>query len=201
MNTELKKIIDYLLLKSSYMQDIGLFHGKMGVVIALYAYANRYNDKLLEEYTWDLFQQVNESVHTDMPVGLEYGLAGIGYGTTLLQKYGFVNCDLNEILADVDAKIMEHDPRRMTDFSMRSGARGLQLYLAMRQVTSGNLLTFDVQYLAELQATMANKTKFNHVTNIVDLLNEPLFKMKDYIEKPIGIDGGSAYFIIKNILV
>lgn len=31
----LRKIVDYQLLYSPYMHDIGLFHGKMGVVVAL----------------------------------------------------------------------------------------------------------------------------------------------------------------------
>jgi len=37
MELKIKKISDYLLLRSSYMQEIGLFHSKMGVVAeALY---------------------------------------------------------------------------------------------------------------------------------------------------------------------
>ena len=36
INEHLRKIVDYQLLYSPYMRDIGLFHGKMGVVMALY---------------------------------------------------------------------------------------------------------------------------------------------------------------------
>lgn len=200
MNTELRKITDYLLLKSPYIQDIGLFHGKMGIAVALYVYANRYRDKLLEEYAWDLLQQVYDGVHVDMPIGLEYGLSGIGYGTALLCELGLVECDLNEILGEVDARIMERDPRRITDFSVRSGAGGLQLYIALRQRVSGCILTFDSQYFAELQSAMMNKATLNPSTHIISLLNEPSFTATDYIDKPIGIDGGCAYYILKNIL-
>lgn len=196
----LRKIADYLLLKSSYIQDIGLFHGKMGIVVALYMYANLYDDKILEDYAWDLFQQVYDGVHNDMPIGLEYGLTGIGYGTTLLQKYGYVDCDLNVTLGEVDTKIMERDPRRMTDFSVRTGAGGIQLYLALRQDTSGPILTFDCQYLAELQSAITNRGKFIPAANIIDILNEPSFSVSDYIDRPIGIDGGSAYYILKDVL-
>lgn len=200
MEKELRKIVDYLLFYSPYIKDVGLFHGKMGIVVALYAYANRYGDKLLEEYAWDLLQQVYDGVHTDMPVGLENGLAGIGHGTTLLQKQGFVDCDLNAILADIDAKIMERDPRRISDYSVRTGAGGLLLYLAFRQEVSGSLLTFDSQYLAELQSAMTNKPILKPSMNIIDILNAPTFAAGDYIEKPVGIDGGSAYFILKDVL-
>lgn len=200
MNTELRKITDYLLLKSPYIQDIGFFHGKMGIAVALYVYANRYHDQLIEEYAWDLFLQVYDGVHVDMPIGLECGLAGIGYGTTLLCELGLMKCDLNEILVDVDARIMERDPRRITDFSVRSGAGGLQLYIALRQKVSGCILTLDSRYLAELQSVMKNIATPNPSINIISLLNEPSFTVTDYIENPIGIDGGCAYYILKNIL-
>lgn len=201
MNTELRKIADYLLLRSSYMQEIGLFHGKMGIVVSLYAYANKYQDHLLEDFAWDLLQQIYENVHTDMSIGMEYGLAGIGYGTTMLSKLDLVECDLNAVLADVDAKIMERDPRRMTDYSVRTGAGGILHYLTLRQETEGKLLTFDSQYLAELKDATAGKVMLNHVTNIMDILNKPLFDINGYMDKPIGIDGGSAYYILKDILL
>lgn len=200
MNTEYRKIVDYLLLKSPYIQDIGLFHGKMGIVFSLYAYAKKYNDRLLEDFAWDLLQQIYNKVHTDTPTGLENGLAGIGYGTTLLSILGLIECDLNTVLSDIDAKIMERDPRRMSDFSVRTGAGGVLLYLALRQETSGTLLTFDNQYVAELKSAAAVKMVLNPVTNILDILNEPLFDINCYMEKPIGIDGGSAYYILKDIL-
>lgn len=200
MNKELRKIADYLLLKSSYVRDIGLFHGKMGVVVALYAYANYYDDKILEDYAWDLLQQIYDAVYNDMPINMEYGLAGIGYGTTLLRKYGYVDCDLNAILTDIDAKIMERDPRRMTDYSVRTGLGGLQLYIALRQEDNCPLLTFDRQYLEELQSVMMNSEKLIPATNIIDMLLEPSFSIDDYIGNPIGIDEGSAYYIIKEVL-
>ena len=199
IDAELKKIADYLLLKSSYIQDIGLFHGKMGIVVSLYAYANKYDDRLLEDFAWDLLQQIYENVHTDMPIGMEYGLTGIGYGTTLLSKLGLVDCDLNSILQDVDAKIMERDPRRMSDFSVRTGAAGVLLYLALRQ-EPGTLLTFDRQYMEELKSVTAGKIMLNSTTNLLNILNEPSFEASDCIEKPIGIDGGSAYYVLKDIL-
>lgn len=198
---ELRKIADYLILKSLFVSDVGLFQGKMGIVVALYAYANRHDDKLLEEYAWDLLQQIYDGVHADMPVGLEYGLAGIGYGTTLLQMHGFVDCDLNDILADIDAKIMERDPRRMTDMSVRSGAAGIQLYISMRQRACSKVLTFDDLYVSDLQAALAVRAVAATDIDVISLLNRPTFDIEDYLEKPIGIDGGSAYYILEELPV
>ena len=201
MKEQLNKIADYLLLNSLHLPDIGLFHGKMGIVVALYAYANRYQDELLEEYAWDLFQQVYEGVHTDMAIGLENGLAGIGYGTTMLCAKGWVDCNLNEILADLDAKIMERNLHRMKDYSIRTGIGGIKIYLDLRKKIGGSLLTFDQQYQLSLEEVIANSSLKMLSKNIIDIIYPPSFDIGDYIEKPIGIDMGSAYYIIKDTLV
>lgn len=200
MNERLKKIVDYLLLSSPYMHDIGLFHGKMGVVIALYLYSAKYRDELISDYAWDLLQHIYDNINSNMPIGLEYGLAGIGYGTTILYKHGLVDCDLNSILVDVDSKIMEHDPRRIKDMSIRSGVEGLMQYIALRKSTGEPFETFDAQYLTELYATASPIVSVFQDKSIMSILNAPTFSIEEYTEKPLGIDGGSAYYIIKDIL-
>mgnify|MGYP002516169988 CR=1 FL=1 len=200
MNSEIRNIVDYLLLKSSHLPGVGLFHGKMGVAVALFAYANQFNDKLMEEYAWDLLQQVYDGIHQDMPIGLECGLCGIGYGATLLYEYRWVDCELNSILADIDEKIMERDPRRIKDFSLQSGIGGLQLYLAFRRRVNGAIKTFDSQYLKELHGKITNNNSNVKETHLLNLLNVPPFGESEYIDKPIGIDGGSAYYVLKQSL-
>ena len=193
--------MDYQLLYSPYMRDIGLFHGKMGVVIALYMYSTKYHDELISEYAWDLFQQIYDGIYSNMSIGLEDGLAGIGYGTTILYKRGLVDCDLNSILVDVDSKIMEHDPRRMKDQSIRSGVGGLIQYIALRKSTGEPFETFDAQYLSELYVTAAPVISNYQETGLMNILNVPSFSIEEYTEKPLGIDGGSSYYILKDILV
>ena len=200
INEHLRKIVDYQLLYSPYMRDIGLFHGKMGVVMALYMYSAKYHDELISEFAWDLFQQAYDGITSSMSVGLEYGLAGIGYSTTMLYKRGLVDCDLNYVLVDVDSKIMEHDPRRMKDLSIRSGIRGLQQYIALRKSTGEQLETFDTRYLSELYTTAVPVDSGNQQTDIMSILNVPAFSIEEYVDKPLGIDEGSAYYILKDIL-
>ncbi len=200
MNERLRKIVEYLLLSSPYMHDIGLFHGKMGVVIALYLYSAKYRDELISDYAWDLLQHIYDNINSNMPIGLEYGLAGIGYGTTILYKHGLVDCDLNSILVDVDSKIMEHDPRRIKDMSIRSGVEGLMQYIALRKSTGEPFETFDAQYLTELYATASPIVSVYQDKSIMSILNAPTFSIEEYAEKPLGIDGGSAYYILKDIL-
>ena len=96
---------------------------KWDLLLLCMSYAKRYSDSYIEEYAWDLLQQVYDGVYADMPIGLEFGLAGIGYATALLYEKGWIECDLNGVLSDIDSKIMERDPRRITDFSARTGAK------------------------------------------------------------------------------
>ncbi len=165
----------------------------------MYLYADAWHDNFMREYAWELFQQVYDGVHTDMPIGLERGLAGIGYGTTLLCKRGLVKCSLNDILADIDTKIMERDPRRLTDRSVHTGTRGLMMYLELRKSVEA-VTTFDNCYLRELQDMMAGYKMPSEDLHIMNVLSEPAFAETDYLEKPLDIDGGSAYYILKHTL-
>lgn len=193
------RIADYLLLHGPRIPDIGLFHGKMGIATALYMYSARYGDGQTGEFAWELFQQVYEGIHRDMPVGLENGLAGIGYGTTLLNTLGLLDGDLNDVLMEIDRKIMERDPRRMTDLSLRSGAAGIMRYIALRKSSGQGLLTFDSVYLRELQET-AGRQPDGSPCDILSILNEPESGPEEYIGRPLGIDGGIAYHLVKTYL-
>ena len=197
---ELIRIADHLLLHSPYISDLSLFHGKMGISVGLYMYSAKYGDELMGEFAWELFQQVYEGVHCDMPVGLEHGLAGIGYGTALLHSLGILEGDISGSLAEIDRKIMERDPRRMTDMSLHSGAKGILMYMALRRMSDPELSTFDPQYVAELDAVTGSATTAYTPDMLLNILNEPLFPIDEIAGKPAGIDGGSAYYLVRSFL-
>lgn len=196
MKKDIDKIADYLLLRSADMQDVGFFHGKTGVVAALYLYADAGGDDVLRDFAWELFQQVYDGVHTEMPLGLERGLAGIGYATAWLCRRGLLEGSLNDTLADIDAKIMEHDPRRLTDMSVRTGVGGLLLYLRLRQSVEP-VATFDASYLSELQAVATARGVSCAGPDLLPLLSAPSFDAAEYVGRPLGIDGGSSYYLLK----
>ena len=196
MDTNLGKIVDYLLLKSSYMCNVGLFHGKMGVAVTLFLHARKNQDSLLEEYAWDLFSQVYEGLHDAMPLGLEEGLAGIGYGTVVLCKNGFGDCDLNSILVELDTKIMEYDPRRVADQTLRSGMDGVRLYIRERSGLSCPMTTFDTSYLEELGLERLAHKEHHREAIPLDILEKPEFGIDDYPGQSLGIDRGMSYYVL-----
>lgn len=190
------------MLKSIETSDISLYHGKMGIVLALYIYAQQSAQEHIKDYVWDLLQEVYNGVNETQPVGLEYGLAGIGYGTTLLKKYGIFDCDLDEVLCNIDQKIMTYDPRRITDFTYRTGAWGLSNYISLRMNVEGKISSFDTQYLQELQYVLSANQAYNKgmpEKTIWTDLQAPDWELSDFQNHPLGIDEGLAYYLIKNI--
>ena len=55
--------------------------------------------------------------------------------------------------------------------------------------------------MMELQDTVARNNLPCQALDVMDVLNEPTFPETEYIERPLGIDGGCAYYILKSILV
>ena len=195
----LPNIVDYVLLRSSYIHDISLFHGKMGLVVTLYFHAEKYKDETLKEYAWELLQQVYNGIHSEMPLGLENGLVGIAYGITILRKHELVDCVLNDVIGDIDDKIMKHDIRRIDDFSLRSGISGLLLYIRERQLVEP-IISFDKLYFNELQSVVSSKSISYPRCSLVDILTQPTFSENEYIDKPLDIDGGSSFYVLKSVL-
>lgn len=193
----LDRLKNHLMLKCLELQDISLYHGKTGIALALYLHAHQRQDENLEEYAWDLLQTVHDGVNECLPYGMEWGLAGIGFGITLLKKYEVLDCDLNAVLADIDTKIMEHDPRRLNNFSFRNGALGLYSYVRLRLSTEHHVNSFDSAYLAELQSLLQKEFQGRPLPSLdisTDLL-VPQWDIADFLDKPLGLDGGIAYYL------
>ena len=197
-----QQIVNHLMLKSIEISDISLYHGKMGIVLALYIYSQQSAQEHIKDYAWDLLQEIYKGVNETQPVGLEYGLSGIGYGTTLLKKYGIFDCDLDEVLCSIDQKIMAYDPLRITDFTFRTGAWGLSSYIRLRMNVEGKISSFDTQYLHVLRYVLsANQALYNGIPEktIWADLQAPDWELSDFRNHPLGIDKGLAYYLVNNL--
>ena len=176
---ELDNIANYLLLENCYIIDASLFHGKAGVMLSLYAYSKKYNIPVFRDFSDDLLQELYGMINKGLSFGVEKGLAGIGLAITLLSNANLICCNLNDALCDIDEAIMSNDPRRMKDMSLRTGAFGLWVYIHATLMANGVNLNYNPSWL-------------------LNELKKPDFDCKEYIDKKQGIDGGSAYFIIKD---
>lgn len=89
-------IINHILLRSVDCKDISLYHGKMGIVLALYLNAREQGKAEWEDWAWDLLQSVYAQLAENLPYDMEDGLVGIGYAVTLLKKNGIFDEDPNK---------------------------------------------------------------------------------------------------------
>jgi len=164
---EIEQALAYLTINGSYLNDLGLFHGKMGIVLFFSELAHASQNSAYEDLASNLLGEIYEEIHYDLPINLENGLCGIGWGIEYLVQHGLMEGDTDEILSDIDQKVMEINPLRMTDFSLRRGLGGIAYYVLARLNASrqSDTLPFDKDYLNVLQKAMSQAV-FSHEDEI-----------------------------------
>lgn len=150
----LHRIINHQMLYTSFLPGLGLYDGKMGHILFFYHAARYQNLSLCEEFADELLDEVYEDIHKAIPLHFSDGLCGIGWGVEFLAKQGFVEGITDDVLADIDLKIMEHDPRRITDYSLETGLEGIACYVTARLLSPRDEgIPFDAIYLNDLQSS------------------------------------------------
>lgn len=154
---KVEQTLAYLTINSSYLSDLGLFHGKMGIVLFFFELARASQNVAYEGLASNLLDEIYDEIHYDLPINLENGLCGIGWGMEYLVQHGFMEGDTDEILADIDQKVMEINPLRMKDFSLRRGLGGIAFYVLARLNANrqSDTLPFDDTYLEALQKAVS----------------------------------------------
>lgn len=128
----LQRIARYLMLHSSFTDNIGLFDGKMGIVLFFMNYSRYTGCKRYEKFAGELIDEIYAEIRIDCSSNFGNGLAGIAWGMEYLIRNGFVMADPNEILEEVDNRILERDARRVKDFSLENGLKGVAYYAISR---------------------------------------------------------------------
>ena len=217
-----ERIIAYLLANYNYATGLGLMHGKMGGVLFFFIYARYTGNIIYEEYAEMLMDDIYNKMHEDMPINFETGLCGIGWCIEYMVRNKLIDGDTDDILIDVDRKIMGRDPSRIDDFSMETGLGGILLYVNARIESYERNRPFDQKYLKELETKVStivtkdhlfkkniDKLKkimtgnINYHTSLV--LPDFIFgKIPNKIDKvsnyPLGIHGGLTGIVLKSII-
>lgn len=149
----LKRVADRYMLHGLPVHDIGLMEGKAGMSLFFFLYARQTGNGWYEAYAGELLDDVFNRLSNRVPVTFADGLCGVGWSIEFLKAQGFVEGDTDEILFDVDCKIMERDSRRMNDFALESGLEGIAAYVRSRLDSprpADNMQPFDPDYLNDL---------------------------------------------------
>ena len=190
--------INYIAFHATQIHDNSLYHGRLGIILALCGHGMLNTDKRICNFVRNLIQASTDGYY-DGRIGIENGLAGYGLAFTLLYKVGMLNENLNEVLFDIDKKIMSYDLKRMDDFSFREGLSGVWYYVKMRMSSGQYCWSLDRDYVNELgniTLSYANRGELNET--LITSIQKPSWGLADYMGNEVEIDNGLSYFVIQN---
>lgn len=148
-----QRIWHLLMLKTFFEKEIGISNGKMGILLALVEYNRIYPNETHEKYVDVLIDNIWDNIHQSLPVDFASGLSGIGWGVDFLLFHKVIGGSGTELCKEIDERIMQVDPRRMTDRSFENGLGGILHYVLMHlgsALLQGDELPFDEVYLHDL---------------------------------------------------
>lgn len=129
---DLQQIVDMLLLNGTLTECPGLVHGKMGIAIFFFYYAQFSDNELFADYAMDLINEMLDQLHVNSPADYEKGMAGIGVGINYLIQNNFLIVE-NDICEDFDERMIRavmYDPWQ--GFSQYGGVTGYGQYWITR---------------------------------------------------------------------
>ena len=62
----LSKIADNLLIRSSFEENLGLLHGRMGIILFFFHYASYTKNNLYQQVAEDLIHDFFEDIHNEL---------------------------------------------------------------------------------------------------------------------------------------
>lgn len=201
---EVQRLTNHLVLNGSFIDDLGLFYGKIGIAIFLFHYGRYTNESMYELLGESLIEDIYENIHENMPVTMDKGLCGIAWGLCSLLENNFLEGDADEILSDIDNKIMERDPIRITDLSFNTGLEGIWCYVQMRIAyakKNQSTLPFDERYRDEIGKSIQKAGLSLKAPSPLDVIAiAKVDSTMNFLKYSLGLDNGCAGVLLKHIL-
>lgn len=147
----LQKIANHLILHVNLLDNLGLYYGKMGIVIFLYHYAKFTDNKIIADFADELLEDILNKINHELTFDFVNGYCGIGWSIEYLLHNNFVQGNSNEILIEIDNKIMEWDVRRIIKSHEFCSVEGLLHYVVFRLYRCEKDNTpFDSRYIEDM---------------------------------------------------
>lgn len=190
----LEKSLLFIISQVNTCENIGLVNGKLGVIILLYHYARYKKNPYITSLASTFLNEVIKQIDMDCPLNMSNGLLGIGWGIGYLFQQRFLRGDVNEILADIDRKVMEFSPSRIHDLNIEYGLGGILRYVLCRLYdTNGSFeYIFPQVYLQELYHRSKEVMNKELINNCPETYIEYIL----YYEKKKEIEAASIYDIL-----
>lgn len=220
-DTTLKRLLPHLLINYPHLPEYGLLRGKMGGAIFFRLYARKTGVGHYNDCSDQLIEDIYNNLNASSPVNFAEGLCGIGWGIEYMLKNALLDGDSDDILWEIDQRIMESDPCLMQETSLRYGLPGMLFYVLTRLKSydrKQSAAPFTTDYLDRLSRAVQNNKlissdpyvdEFRRVIEkgTVDYLAPCTFpdsifhnlpeEPEDLTGYPLGIDGGLTGLAIK----
>lgn len=108
IDSRLQHIANVLLFNASFIDNLGLLNGKMGIALFFYRYARCTGNRIFEEYAGELVDEIYEEINTNSPIDFANGLTGIGWGIEYLINNSFVHADTDDTLIEIDNSVYSY---------------------------------------------------------------------------------------------
>ncbi|MCD7976092.1 MAG: hypothetical protein LUG51_02660 [Tannerellaceae bacterium] len=129
---ELRLISEMLLLNGTLTECPGLVHGKMGIAVFFFHFAQYTDNMLFSDYALDLIIEIQNQLHANSRADYEKGVAGIGIGIDYLTRNDFLDIE-DDIFEDLDERMYRavmYDP--WPNFTLYEGLIGYGKYWTTR---------------------------------------------------------------------
>lgn len=128
-----QRITNSLLLNASFIDNLGLMHGKMGITIYFFHLARETKNQIYEDYAGELIDEIYDEINIDTPCDFGNGLAGIGWGIEYLVQNRFIDADTDEVLEEFDKRIIHEITYHTPDeIGLFEGLAGYVVYFSKR---------------------------------------------------------------------
>lgn len=198
-----ERIINHMAIASSFSPNIGLYHGKMGIVISLCHYARFKQKTIYDDFAGELLDEVCSSINAGTSADFENGLSGIGWGIEYLLQNQFMEGDSNMVLRNINEHIMKYDVRRIKDESDKEGVNGIYYYVSKHlnsPCRDHSFSTFDDLYVHELAGRITNRTIPEDKDLLLSIIGN-LPSGSNILEWSLGLEKGCAGYILEKVLL
>lgn len=204
-----QKIVHHLILQNSFVKDLGLLHGKMGIALFFFEYGKYTGCDVYTDIGEELLDDIWKQIHTELSFHFDSGLSGIGWGIEYLLQNRFIEGNSNEVCEEIDRIVMQTDLRRLDDPNLDTGLEGIYYYVSARMQGAffqKSLLPFDKYYREDLAFMnplfkMEDLTVFydRYPVSVYSFLNSIPITEDSYTSASLGLKEGLAGFLLKQI--
>ena len=146
-----KQIIYHLILKSASTNDLSLFTGKMGIVVAFHDFLRKNRDDVLYDYQLNLLNQITDNICNLQDLNFSSGLLGIGWGLEYISQSNDYN--LGEIKNYIEEKIIAIKINKFQSYINIDEINYLIDYILIRaknSIINNNCISFEKDYIKEI---------------------------------------------------